>query len=104
MLQEMKEKQFRQLQQRNQSHLKRNNRQKVELIRVTIQEIRVETAKVEQQAELLEVETVRVDRLQEVQKNQSQIQNQALTTLQLHIFSIRVMERQRQIRLTKKKL
>ena len=86
------------------SHLKRNNRQKVELIRVTIQEIRVETAKVEQQAELLEAETVRVDRLQEVQKNQSQIQNQALTTLQLHIFSIRVMERQRQIRLTKKKL
>ena len=103
-LQEMKEKQFRQLQQRNQSHLKRNNRQKVELIRVTIQEIRVETAKVEQQAELLEVETVRVDRLQEVQKNQSQIQNQALTTLQLHIFSIRVMERQRQIRQMKKKL
>ena len=71
---------------------------------MTIQEIRVETAKVEQQAELLEAETVRVDRLQEVQKNQSQIQNQALTTLQLHIFSIRVMERQRQIRLTKKKL
>ena len=71
---------------------------------MTIQEIRVETAKVEQQAELLEAETVRVDRLQEVQKNQSQIQNQALTTLQLHIFSIRVMERQRQIRQMKKKL
>ena len=71
---------------------------------MTIQEIRVETAKAEQQEELLEAETVRVDRLQEVQKNQSQIQNQALTTLQLHIFSIRVMERQRQIRQMKKKL
>ena len=53
---------------------------------MTIQEIRVETAKVEQQAELLEVETVRVDHLQEVQKNQSQMpEPSTYTTLQLHI-------------------
>ena len=70
MLQEMKEKLFRQLQQRNQSHLKRNNRQKVELIRVTIQEIRVETAKTEQQEELLEAEKIRVVRMEHLETKQ----------------------------------
>ena len=97
----MKEKLFRQLQQRNQSHLRRNNRQKVELIRVTIQEIRVETAKAEQ----LEAEKIRVDRLQEVQKNQSQsqIQNRVHMKLPLSICFIKTMEKQKQTKQMKKR-
>ena len=101
----MRERLYRQPMNRKQSHQIRNNRQKVELIRVTIQEIRVETAKVEQQAELLEAETVRVDRLQEVQKNQSQsqIQNRVHMKLPLSICFIKTMEKQKQTKQMKKR-